>query len=177
MIQITSSVTSKDGCILIRNLRPQSTKSRIMATVVSPGVSVDGVTHYGSWLLQPRVQTPDDDLFLRFVTICLQSKLMANYTYERCIATPTLVWSTSKSLNAIPMPNVEWNTITSITNHEYSNPKRVTAVDRPLDNRVCELYCVSSRLCTYQYTDKNAIKDLYHADEIYIQLEHDGDDE
>ena len=177
VIQIRSSVTSKDGCILIPNLRPQSTKSRITATVVSPGVPVDGVTHYGSWLLQPRVQTPDNDLFLRFVTICLQSKLMANYTYERCIATPTLVWSTSKSLDAIPMPNVEWDTIMSITNHMYSNPKRVTAVDRPLDNRVCELYGVSSRLCTYQYTDKNAIKDLYHADEIYIELEHDGDDE
>ena len=148
MIQIRSIVTSKDGCILIRNLRPQSTKSPITATIVSPGVPVDGVTHYGSWLLQPRVQTPDNDLFLRFVTICLQSKLMANYTYEQCIATPTLVWSTSKSLNGIPIPNVEWDTITSITNHEYSNPKRVTAVDRPLDNRVCELYGVSSRTST-----------------------------
>ena len=44
--QIRSSVTSKDGWILIRYLRPQSTKSRITATVVSPGVPVDGVTHY-----------------------------------------------------------------------------------------------------------------------------------
>ena len=171
-----SSIPS--ACILLHRLRPQRPVDRLKVYLCLPEESsVYNLEHH--WILCPILEDSSisEAAFLKWVILCLRSKVVANYVYERCVRAPTLMWGTSETISHLPLPVC----IEDLAKMKMEPPqfaihtmiKSDHDADNEIDIWICtELYGLHGALCTYFYEGYNRRVE-YYPEEVVVDIDID----